>query len=216
MDWLYLFPLETLSMVPASVKPSIGKIDTTINYIVHHAWVKTGVFFVALLEATISPLLPEIVVGAILTYRKDISWKLLSAVSAVGSVVGVGILYAVGKFLYSTYQVFFDKIIGSGTVAQYAGSLLEGNAFLTLFVASFTPLPDRVFALLSGIYSLPIVVVAVAFFLGRLIRVGIVAYFSYHFGDEAREYILRNTKKATGIIVGIVIIYILLRVSGIL
>lgn len=210
----FLFPQKHFPMEHGSV--NIKKIDRVIAYIVHHAWVKTGVFIVAVLEATISPLLPELVVGAVLTYRKDISWKLLSLISALGSVVGVAVLYAVGKFLYTTYQSTFDSFFGSGTLATYGEQLLQGNTFITMFVASFTPLPDRVFALLSGIYSLNFLIVLIAFFLGRLLRVGIVAYLSYEWGDEARVYIKRNTQKAFIGIIVIVGIYALARVSGIL
>ena len=95
------------------VNKKIKRVDRWINYFIHHTWVKTMVFVVALLEATISPLLPEIVVAGVLVYRKDISWKILSFVSAIGSTSGVIILYFIGKHLYYTYQSFFDNFFGS-------------------------------------------------------------------------------------------------------
>lgn len=198
------------------VKKEIRQIDRLIAYAVNHAWIKTAVFIVAFLEAVISPILPELVLATVLSYRKDISWKLLSFISALGSALGASVLYTVGKYLYKGNQVFFDKILDASQIVAQAEISLSNNAFMSMIVAAFTPLPDKVFALLSGIFSLSFISVVSAFFIGRLIRAGIVAYFSYHFGDEARAYILKHTKLATIIIVGVLLVYILLKVQGII
>ena len=185
----------------------VTRIDKWIKYVATRSWIKSGLFTVAVLETTILPILPELVVAAILSYRKDVSWKLLSVISALGSTLGAGILYFSGKFLYRNYEDFFNGLLGT-TLGNYTESLFAHNTFISLFLAAFTPLPDRVFALLSGMFSLPVFVVLVAFFCGRLIRVGIVAYFSYEYGDEAREYILKHTRTATIVILLLVALYI--------
>lgn len=198
------------------IKKEIKLIDRWAQYVVNHTWVKTVVFITAFFEATISPLLPEIVVAGILTYRKDISWKLLSVVSALGSTLGVTTLYIVGKYLYKSYQAFFDSIFNGETIASYTTAILNQNTFTTLFLASFTPLPDRIFALLSGVFLLPLGIVVTAFFCGRLLRVSIVAYFSHKFGAEAKHYILKHTRNVTIGIITVVLLYVLLKINGIL
>ena len=191
-----------------TLEKDVKKIDKWIAYIATRSWVKSGVYVVAILETTISPLLPELVVAAVLSYRKDISWKLLSIISALGSATGAALLYVSGKFLYAHNQSFFDGVFGSH-LGTYSEKLLEHNTFISMFLAAFTPLPDRVFAFLSGLFSLPFIVVVSAFFLGRLIRVCIVAYLSYEYGDEAREYILKHTKRAIIIVVVAIAAYII-------
>lgn len=197
------------------VSKEVRNIDKAIAYIATRKWIRSGVYAVAFLEATISPLLPELVVAAVLSYRKDISWKLLSVISALGSATGAAALYFTGKYLYATYQTFFDTILGS-SLGAYTEQLFAHNAFVSMFLAALTPLPDRIFAFLSGVVSLSFLIVVIAFFLGRLVRVGIVAYFSYEFGDEAREYILKHTKLAVTIAVCALLVYILLKYFGIL
>lgn len=197
------------------VKQEVKMLDKWVAYVATRSWIRTGVYVVAILETTISPLLPELVVAAILSYRKDISWKVLSIISALGSATGAGMLYVAGKFLYRTHEAFFEKVLG-GTLGTYTEHLFNYNTFVSMFLAAFTPLPDRVFAFLAGMFSLSFSVVVLAFFLGRLIRVGIVAYFSFHFGSEARQYILKHTRLATLIIVILLGIYIALKQSGIL
>jgi membrane protein YqaA with SNARE-associated domain len=198
------------------IQKEVKRIDKFINYVVYHSWVKTGVFIVAFLEATLLPILPEIVVGAILAYRKDISWKLLSLISALGSAAGVSVLYLVGKHLYAAHRHFFEHWFGKMTLFSYAQTLLDNNTFVSIFIAGFTPLPDRIFALLAGIFGVSFAVTVVAFFLGRLLRVGIVAYFSYKFGDEARHYILKHTRYFTITLLVLISLYILLKLNGIL
>jgi membrane protein YqaA with SNARE-associated domain len=203
-------------MEHVSVNKKIKRIDKWMAYVVNHAYVKTIVYIVALLEATISPLVPEIVVAAVLTYRKDISWKLLSLVSALGSITGVTILYFFGKYLYKTHELFFENLLEGARFAQYTQEILSQNAFVAMFLASFTPLPDRVFAFLSGVLSLPFIIVIIAFFCGRLLRVGIVAYFSYKLGDEARSYILKHTRTVSIVLTVLIVVYIFLKVKGII
>lgn len=192
------------------------KIDRFIKYVATRTWIKRGVFVVALLETTISPVLPELVVATVLSYRKDISWKMLSVVSALGSATGAATLYVLGRFLYKAHEDWFQNVFDSSALASYAENLLSQNVFISIFLAAFTPLPDRVFAFLSGVFLLSFPIVVIAFFLARLIRVGIVAYFSYEFGDEARVYILRHTKRVTITLIVLIGFYILAKIQGIL
>lgn len=198
-----------------SYTSEVKRVDKWIAYIATRTWIRTGVYVAALLEATISPLLPELVVAAVLSYRKDISWKVLSFISALGSVTGAAILYIAGRYLYHTHQLFFNSLLG-GSFGSYVETIFSHNVFVSMFLAAFTPLPDRVFAFLGGVLSLPFMAVLLAFFVGRYIRVAIVAYFSYHYGDEARHYILKHTKQATIVLLLLISVYIFIRVSGIL
>lgn len=198
------------------VNKKVKRVDKWIAYVVNHVWVKTGIFIVAFFEATILPVLPEIVVGAVLTYRKDLSWKKLSIISALGSAGGAATLYLVGRYLYKAHQVWFDTFLNGSLVASHAAAFLNDNYFIAMVFASFTPLPDRVFAFMAGILTLSFPVVVLAFFLGRLLRVGIVAYFSYHYGEEARMYILKHTKTVSIIILALIFLYILLTYLGVL
>lgn len=198
------------------VNKEARKIDRMIKYVATRTWIKTGVFVIAFLETTISPVLPELVVAAVLSYRKDISWKLLSTISALGSAAGATTLYLFGRYLYKAHEAWFQNIFDSSILASYTENLLSQNVFVSIFLAAFTPLPDRIFAFLSGVFLLSFPVVVVAFFLARLVRVGIVAYFSYEFGDEARTYILKHTRRVTVALLILVALYILAKVQGIL
>jgi membrane protein YqaA with SNARE-associated domain len=164
-------------------------------------------FVVAFLEASISPLLPEAFLLIVLAYRKDVSWKLLSCMSAFGSASGAVLMYVVGYFLYASYGTHILSLLHGEALVEHARVLFVNNSFMAQFVASLTPLPDRVFSFLAGAFKISLGTIFVATFFGRLIRVLPVAYLSYEYGDEAREYSKRHTKKAVIALVCLVTLY---------
>lgn len=166
-------------------------------------------FIVAFLEATISPILPEAFLLVVLAYRKDVSWKLLSLISALGSAIGAMGMYLLGVLFYKSYGVDVLAFFNGEQVAVRAQELFNQNAFFGQFFASLTPLPDRVFSFLAGAFLISPIVIFIATFLGRLVRVSIVAYLSYEYGDEARVFIKKHTKLA-GIAVGVLLILYIL------
>lgn len=173
---------------------------------------KSVLFVTAFLEATVSPILPEVLLLVVLSYRKDISWKLLSAISALGSAVGALVMYLLGSFLYTSYGPRILQALNGEVVAEKARNLFEQNSFVAQFFASLTPLPDRVFSFLAGAFSVSIITIFIATFLGRLVRASVVAYLAYEYGDEARVYIKKHTKTAAVILLLIVLIYVVHKV----
>lgn len=171
-------------------------------------------FITAFLEASFSPVLPEALLLVVLAYRKDLSWKFLSALSALGSATGALLMYALGYFLFDAYGAQILAFLHGEVVSATAKTLFEQNAFMAQFVASLTPLPDRVFSFLAGTFHVSVPIIFVATFLGRFVRAGVVAYLSYEYGDEARVYIKKHTHFAVIVLVIIVILYTLYKIYG--
>lgn len=189
-------------------------IDATINKLSKTKYIRSVTFVVAFLEATISPILPEAFLLVVLAYRKDISWKVLSLISALGSSVGAFAMYILGATLYKSYGESLLSFFHGEAVAERAQTLFAQNAFYAQFFAALTPLPDRVFSFLAGAFLISVPIIFLATFLGRLIRVAPIAYLSYEYGDEARVYIKRHTKKAAivvGVLASIYILYAYVR-----
>lgn len=165
-------------------------------------------FLVAFFEASISPILPEAFLLVVLAYRKDFSWKILSAISALGSSFGALTMYILGERLYDSYGAQLLSFLHGEAFAEKARILFADNAFMTQFFAALTPLPDRVFSFLAGAFLVSPVTFFAATFLGRLVRVVPIAYLSYEYGDEARIYIKKHRGKVASIIALLVLIYI--------
>ncbi|MEN9881502.1 MAG: hypothetical protein RLZZ308_685 [Candidatus Parcubacteria bacterium] len=179
----------------------VSSLDRFINRFAKTRYLHLVTYIVAFLEATISPVLPEAFLAVVLAYRKDISWKLLATVSALGSACGALVMYILGYFFYTSFGEQLLRFFHGEGVVEKASELFEENAFIAQFIASLTPLPDRIFSFLAGAFEISVFVVFVATFCGRFVRASVVAYLSYEYGDEAREYIKRHTRLA---IIGIV------------
>lgn len=177
-------------------------IDATINKLSKTNYLKSVTFFIAFLEASISPLLPEAFLLVVLAYRKDVSWKIVSVISALGSAVGAMSVYFLGATLYKSYGQNVITFFHSEAIAEKAKTLFADNAFYAQFFAALTPLPDRIFSFLAGAFLISVPTIFLATFLGRFIRVAPIAYLSYEYGDEARVYVKHHTKRVS-IVVGI-------------
>ncbi len=164
-------------------------------------------FVLAFLEQSISPILPEAYIALILSYRKDISWRFLSFVSACGSTTGSLVTYTLGYFLYASYGEKLVVALGWETVFEKAKILFADNVFIAQFLATLTPLPDRVFSFVAGAFGASLILVLIATFLGRLLRASIVAYLAYEWGDEARDFIKKHTKLAMIVLASLVLLY---------
>lgn len=165
-------------------------------------------FFVAFLEATISPILPEAFLLILLAYRKDLSWKFLAFISSLGSSVGALAMYFFGAVIYNSYGEKILQVLHGQEIAKEAQVLFIKNAFIAQFFAALTPLPDRVFSFLAGAFSVSLVIVFIATFVGRLCRVVPVAYLSYTYGEEARNYIKKNSKRVSRGIILLVVLFV--------
>lgn len=167
------------------------------------------VFIVAYAEGIISPILPEALLLVVLTYRKDLSWKLLSLVSAFGSSLGALTMYLLGAFFYDSYGSQVLSFFHGEGLAQKAEELFNQNVFIAQFFASLTPLPDKVFSFLAGAFLVSPLLIFLATFTGRLLRVSIVAYLAHSYGPEARVYIKKHMKTALIAALGLLILYLL-------
>jgi membrane protein YqaA with SNARE-associated domain len=118
-------------------------------------------------------------------------------------------MYLLGHLFYDTYGQRVITLLHGGDVTAKAEVLFHENVFMAQFLASLTPLPDRVFSFLAGAFLVSPFIIFVATFLGRLVRIAPVAYLSYEYGDEARFYIKKHTKTVMYVVFGFVICFIL-------
>ena len=117
-------------------------------------------------------------------------------------------MYLLGFLLYATYGKTLLGYIHGEAFVDSAKQLFEQNAFTAQFVAALTPLPDRVFSFLAGAFVVSPILIFIATFLGRLVRIAIVAYIAHRYGDEGRGYIKKHTQRVFVIVALLLIAYI--------
>jgi membrane protein YqaA with SNARE-associated domain len=94
-------------------------------------------------------------------------------------------------------------------VFEKAQVLFADNVFIAQFLATLTPLPDRVFSFVAGAFGASLITVLTATTLGRLLRVSVIAYLAYEWGDEARDFIKKHTRLAVLLLAGLAALYVL-------
>lgn len=183
-------------------------IDRTLEGLTHTRYPRTVLFLLALLEATISPVIPEGYVAILLLYRKELGYKVLSLISALGSVAGAAIFYLVGATMFAHHGEALLTIFNAKELFAIAESAYKENPFFAQIVAAVTPLPDRVFSLFAGAAGASLIIFLLASFVGRFARVFIIAFLFNRYGDEARDFIKKHSRLATLAFFALVIVYV--------
>ncbi len=197
------------------MKTFVKKTDVLLLKMSSSPFALRYLFVIAFFEASISPILPELYVALLATYKKY-SWKVLTFVSALGSAVGASVVYVLGLFFFNEYGARLLTLLNGETVFEKAKELYQVNAFYAQFFASLTPLPDRVFSLFAGAFAVNFLIFFLATFLGRAVRAGIAAYFFTKYGEAGKLYVKKHTKNAVVFLVAAVIAYVTLKYFAIL
>ena len=138
---------------------------------------------VAYTDAVVSPLVPEAFLAALMLARPD-KWKQYLATSIFATTLGAATGYFIGLFLFRTFGEPLLSLYGLGPAFVAAQHLIRGHVFLALMLASFTPIPDKVFIYASGFLGVHFLPYIAGYMLGRGTRMAIVAYVVGKYGKE--------------------------------
>ena len=165
---------------------------------------------VSFIESSFFPIPPDVmVIPMVISKRNDFFKVFLIATlfSVLGGIFGyiIGVyFFDVGMWVINFYG-YDDKLI------FLKNSLNEGSGFFAwlgiLFLAGFTPLPYKVFTIVSGLISFNLPVFILISLISRGLRFFIVSYLAYKFGNLFTEYMNKHGSKWFTII-GILIIII--------
>lgn len=172
-------------------KPKANVVRRLYDWVIGWAESPYGVwalFLIAVVESSVFPIPPDVLLLALALGAPRRSF-FLAGVCAVGSVIGavggyvIGMLFfdSVGQWVVNTYHLQ-DKL--PIVQAKY-----QENAFMALLAAGFTPIPFKVFTILSGMMKIPLTTLVVASAISRTARFMIVAAVVYFCGDWARTFI---------------------------
>jgi len=157
-----------------------------------------GLATISFAESSFFPIPPDVLQIA-LSVAKPTRSFLYAAVSTVASVAGGILGWAIGQGLWQAVEPwFFGYVPGfSREKFDYVESLYQGNAFLAIFAAAFTPIPYKVFTIAAGVCSVPLGTLAAASALGRGGRFFLVAAATYFFGAAAKRFLDRYLEAIT-------------------
>ena len=134
-------------------------------------------------EASFFVVPPDVFLLAILI-KNGTRWIHYASITTVASVVGglLGYLFGffffdlLGEFIINTYHLQSQMVVVSKMFAD--------NAFWTIFISAFTPVPFKVFTISAGFFKINLWVFLLASLLGRGMRFFAVGYIVKVFGKQ--------------------------------
>lgn len=159
------------------------------QWFLNHAKSRFALVWLALVAFTdtlFSPVTAEPFLAALVLAHRD-RWRRYLAValtfSTLGTIAGYWILF----WLYRTYGETLLASWGYTDAYTAAQTVLAGSIFWAMLLASVTPIPDKALIYAAGILGSPFMPFVAGFVLGRGIRMGIVTYIVWQFGEAVLE-----------------------------
>ena len=174
---------------------------------------KNSNYFLAIisfLESSFFPIPPDVMIAPMVIANKKYFLKIF-LIATIFSVLGGMLGYFIGAFFFDFAMGIVEFYNYEKKVINLKNTLTQGGGFYTwlgiLFLAGFTPLPYKVFTIVSGMIGFNFPIFVLISIISRGLRFFIVSYLSYKFGDTFTNFMnLRGQKWFT--IIGFVIVII--------
>ncbi|MCB1197161.1 MAG: DedA family protein [Deltaproteobacteria bacterium] len=149
---------------------------------------------IAFIEASFFPIPSDLLVIAMgLAKPKKAIWYALycTIFSVIGGVAG----YMIGMFFWEHLSGFFFQYIMDPEVFEWVRVLYENNAFFTIFISGYTPIPYKIFTISAGVFGISLQIFITASVLGRSLRFFLFGIMIYFYGDRARAWIQKHIQR---------------------
>ena len=169
----------------------------------HSTW---ALFILAFCESSFFPIPPDVLLIALAVAIPAKSFK-YALVCSVGSILGGCFGYFIG---YQFFEYIGRPIIDFYHITDLFDSVSEkyrSNAFASIAVAGFTPIPYKVFTIAAGVCKINIFTLILASALSRSARFFLVAGLFYLFGPKIKTFIEKYFNILS-------IIFVILLISG--
>ena len=174
---------------PSPVQSSLLRrlYDWTLSWAERKGGVQ-ALFFIALLESSVFPIPPDVLLVALCVGSVAKSYK-FALICTAGSILGGLIGYAIG---YWGFEAIGEPIIAfynGESSMQKVRSFYDEYGFWGNLLAAVTPIPYKVFTIASGAFQFSLGQFLLASILGRSLRFFALATALYFFGASIRSFI---------------------------
>ena len=165
---------------------------------------------VSFLESSFFPIPPDVMIAPMAIAKKNDFFKIF-LIATIFSVLGGILGYILGSYFFDFAMNIVQFYNYEEKVVNLKNALTQGDSFYTwlgiLFLAGFTPLPYKVFTIVSGLIGFNFTIFILISLISRGLRFFIVSYLSSKFGDTFTNFMNQYGQKWFTII-GIVILII--------
>ena len=166
---------------------------------------------VSFVESSFFPIPPDVMMVPMVIAKKNDFLKIF-LIATIFSVLGGIFGYLIGALFFDIGMQIMNFYGYENKVSYLKNNLTQGNGFYAwlgiLFLAGFTPLPYKVFTIVSGLISFNLMIFIFISLISRGLRFFIVSYLSYKFGETFTKFMDQHGSKWFTII-GILILIII-------
>jgi membrane protein YqaA with SNARE-associated domain len=166
---------------------------------------------VSFVESSFFPIPPDVMIAPMAVARKDDFFKIFM-IATIFSVLGGMLGYIIGAYFFDFALNIVSFYNYDKKVEVLKNALTQSEGFYTwlaiLFLAGFTPLPYKVFTIVSGLIGFNFLIFILISLISRGLRFFIVSYLSSKFGDTFTNFMNKHGQKWFSII-GIIIVIII-------
>ena len=187
----------------------MNKLFQTVEAWAWHRHAEKYLCALAFTESIFFPVPTDVILAPMCVFRPDRAMYLAFVATALSVLGGVAGYYA-GSF---AFHYFEDAAQSSGWWNHYqeARNWFENWGGWAIFLAAFTPVPYKVFAITAGVMSQSLPIFIVASCLGRGMRFFALAIFGRYLGPKLLPYLQRAPRWSGWLVAGILVVFIFLQ-----
>ncbi len=121
-----------------------------------HPQAQWALFFIAMIEASIFPIPPDILLLALALGRSDLSLR-FAAICTAGSTVGASLGYMIGMLLFVSVAEPVLQFYGAMEQFHHVEIWFSQWGLGLVLIAGFTPIPFKIITIAAGALGLPFV-----------------------------------------------------------
>jgi len=167
---------------------------------------------VSFIESSFFPIPPDVmVIPMVISKRNDFLKVFL--IATIFSVLGGIFGYLIGLFFFDIGMQVMNFYGYEDKVTYLKNDLNQGNGFYAwlgiLFLAGFTPLPYKVFTIVSGLIGFNLPIFIFISLISRGLRFFIVSYLSYKFGNLFTRFMNQHGSKWFTVVGILIVLFVL-------
>jgi len=172
----------------ASVSKPLRALKSWVESLAAKPFAGWALFLIAFAESSFFPIPPDVLLIALAVVLPSKAFRYAS-ICSIGSVLGGMLGYLLGVEFYDLIGRPIIQFYGVEHQYNEVQGLYEKNAFLSIAIAGFTPIPYKVFTIAAGAFHIPFLTLVTASLISRSLRFFLVAALFFWFGPPIKSLI---------------------------
>jgi len=177
--------------------------DWTLSW-ADHPQAQWALFAIALIEASVFPIPPDVLLIALALGRPDLGLR-LAAMATSGSVVGAIVGYAIGMLFFTSVAAPLLNLYGAMAQFEHVQQLFAEWGLLLVLVAGFSPIPFKVITIAAGTFGLSFPGFLLAALISRGARFYLEGMLLRWGGERLRRFVERHFEWMTVLVALLVV-----------